>query len=932
VDEPLREGHRIGRYVVEAMLGEGGMGRVYRAWDEVLRRRVAIKVLRAGEGTDESSAPSVGRERPLSNARILREARMAAALEHPNVVAVYDFGEEEGAPFIVMEHLQGRSLRDLVDEGEVPVADRLRWLIDVARALSAAHRVGLVHRDIKPENVMVREDGVVKVLDFGIAKRDLTPGGEAVAQPARRSNPPVRRGTWDGTMEDGRVAGTPAYMAPEQIRGEHVDARTDQFSWGVLAYELVARKLPFDDLDPKLLQAILDKEPAPLDADALGVPPAFVDAIHRALSKSPADRFATMDALLVAVGAGASTSIPPVPSSRIRVSDDIGGAATVPAMKSSQLTPPPSTKTIRKRSALLEPTVVIGAFAALGAVALGLVAWRRAHVTTTAPPSSSSSSSSNGHAAPTFAPKDVRRLTFANACEEFPSFTPDGNTIVFDALSGMNDYHVFALDLATGAQRPLTNEQGWQFAAQLSPDGKSFAYIGQHEQEIATWVAPLDGSSPPKRIAVGNVRPTWTRDGALWCGAESGPQRIDLATGAVTRTLVPPPDRSLLVVRELDDGRVAAMITAPDFEVGSGLVLYPPTGNDARWLTHDKLDEVLTILPDGEHMLIARLLQDEEKTQPVILPLDGSPAFVAAGTPIEPYKGLEITPKGDRVVWSTCKLRPDLSLVHFDGKGGADAARPLSPPTEWWDEEPAAVPGTSLVVVSSNRAGTRKLWVTDRKSAAARMIDTGANDAQMPAVSPDGKLVAFASFGAGIHVVPLDGSSPPRKLTTSSTDTVPSFSRDGRSIYFETAGDDGRRIDVVPLEGGATQIVIDGGARRANASTRDDLLVYLAVHGGAEVGVPMIFDLQKKTSRPLSPALSEGNHDTLRFSLDGRTVAAAVGETVILQVDVATGAVRGRFESGSDSLYGFTFVEPDTLVVAYGMWSGDLWLASDPFR
>src|SRR5262249_50776881 len=160
----------------------------------------------------------------------------------------------------------------------------------------------------------------------------------------------------------------------------------------------------------------------------------------------------------------------------------------------------------------------------------------------------------------------------------------------------------------------------------------------------------------------------------------------------------------------------------------------------------------------------------------------------------------------------------------------------------------------------------KRLWVTDRKDAAARMIDTGTIDAQMPAVSPDGRLVAFASFGAGIHVMPLDGSSPPRRLTTGGTDTVPSFSRDGKSIYYETAGYAARRIGLAPVEGGASQTLISGGARLPSASPRDDLLLYLAVHGAETTGVPMIFDLGKRASHPLSAALVEGNHETLRFA------------------------------------------------------------------
>src|SRR5512146_127296 len=147
-------GATVGRYRIEALLGQGGMGQVFRAWDDVLHRRVALKILHPAAGATADAASTVR--------RILREARMVAALDHPNIVAIFDFGEHEGAPFIVMEHVSGASVRSFVGRADVPAAVRLGWLVDVAHALSAAHRAGLVHRDIKPENVMVRDDGVVK--------------------------------------------------------------------------------------------------------------------------------------------------------------------------------------------------------------------------------------------------------------------------------------------------------------------------------------------------------------------------------------------------------------------------------------------------------------------------------------------------------------------------------------------------------------------------------------------------------------------------------------------------------------------------------------------------------------------------------------------------------------------------------------------------
>ncbi|MDC3952856.1 protein kinase [Polyangium jinanense] len=276
---PLSPGDRFDRYVVEALLGEGGMGEVYRALDTRLGRAVALKVLRRdAQGASETWGRQVR--------RMLREARIAAALSDPGIVAVYDVGEHEGTPFIAMELVQGKLLRDLIRK-DAPIGERIALLSAVAEVLCCAHRAGLVHRDVKPENVMIREDGAIKVLDFGIARRtDDELAAEGQDDFATRTG-------------DGSFIGTPAYMAPEQVKGEAIDARADQFAWGVTAYELLMGKLPFrSDRGPvSLIASILSDDPPPMD----GVPPEIESVVRRALAKEPADRYASMEAIAAAL-------------------------------------------------------------------------------------------------------------------------------------------------------------------------------------------------------------------------------------------------------------------------------------------------------------------------------------------------------------------------------------------------------------------------------------------------------------------------------------------------------------------------------------------------------------------------------------------------------------------------------------------------------
>ena len=284
----LEPGVKFERYTIEAPLGQGGMGHVYRAQDARLGRGVALKVISEHLASPEASA------------RLVREARAAAALDHPNAVAVFDVGEHEGVPYIVMELVDGRTLREAISDASAPLSTRFAWLADAGRALAAAHRKGLVHRDVKPENVMIRNDGVVKVLDFGIARRDSVAVDPAAPTHASALAVPSRL-----TLE-GVKLGTPLYMAPEQIRDDALDGRADQFSWAVVAYEILAGRLPWRGADALAAMASVLTDPVARDAlAAASVPRAVQDVILRALSKRPADRFASMDDAVRALEAAA---------------------------------------------------------------------------------------------------------------------------------------------------------------------------------------------------------------------------------------------------------------------------------------------------------------------------------------------------------------------------------------------------------------------------------------------------------------------------------------------------------------------------------------------------------------------------------------------------------------------------------------------------
>jgi serine/threonine-protein kinase len=276
----LPSGARLGRYEIKSQLGAGGMGEVYLAQDTKLDRKVALKILPADVAAHQDRMK-----------RFVQEAKSASALNHPNIITIYEIEQIDSVNFIATEFIDGETLRQRLKNGPLKLGEVLDVAAQIASALSAAHAAGIVHRDIKPENIMLRRDGIVKVLDFGLAK--LT---ERVSPDSVDTEAPTSLKTDPGT-----VLGTAVYMSPEQARGLEVDARTDIFSFGVLIYEMIAGRLPFEGSNTnEILASILsDKEPSPLARYAREVPAELERIVSKALRKNRDERYQTIKDLLL---------------------------------------------------------------------------------------------------------------------------------------------------------------------------------------------------------------------------------------------------------------------------------------------------------------------------------------------------------------------------------------------------------------------------------------------------------------------------------------------------------------------------------------------------------------------------------------------------------------------------------------------------------
>lgn len=250
----------IARFRVEAVLGRGGMGEVYKAFDPTLQRTVAVKTVR----------PDIDREEYLE--RMMREAQACARLSHPNIVTIFEAGQVDGMVYIAMEYLQGENLADLLERKSLSVEEKIRILAKVLEALHHAHGLDVVHRDIKPSNIHVQADGTIKLMDFGLARMLQA----------------------DTLTASGNVLGTPHYASPEQLKGEPVDRRTDIYSTGVMAYEMLSGRRPFEPDNESISSVIIkviSSAPAPMDTDMSRLLPEIETIVSRALAKTPAERF-----------------------------------------------------------------------------------------------------------------------------------------------------------------------------------------------------------------------------------------------------------------------------------------------------------------------------------------------------------------------------------------------------------------------------------------------------------------------------------------------------------------------------------------------------------------------------------------------------------------------------------------------------------------
>lgn len=823
-DVSLPSGARLGPYEIVAKIGAGGMGDVFRARDSRLGRDVALKVLPADVST-----------RPDRLRRFAQEARAAAALSHPNVLAVYDVHVEGESPYVVSELLEGETLRDALQRGPLPTRRAVDIAVQVASGLAAAHQKGIVHRDVKPANIFLTGDGRAKVLDFGLA-RIVEPGDTDGVSTHIVDEPATLPGT---------VLGTVGYMAPEQVRGEVVDARADVFSLGTVCYEMLAGRRAFTgDTSVEIMAAIIRADPPDLPPET---PPGLSRIIRRCLEKVPAQRFQSAADVAFALDAVAGGTAPSVAAS----------AAGTPL----PLAPSPSTRRRPGIAAALVAALLLGG----GAV------WAALRLLAPSPV-----------AEVVYEAKTFDRLPVMNA-----RFMPDGQTIVYSAAS--RGYAPALHVISPTAEAPLRLDVPDAHLLSISSKGELALIVNarylQHRLYAGTLARMTLGSSP--RAVLDGVREAdWGPDGetlAIVHDLGNGRDRLEYPIGTarheVTGYLSDP--------RVSPDGASVAFVAHPWRFDDRGTVMIVDRDGAARALTPELWSiEGLAWTRDGRTLVFSGNATGGGQMQPMAVAADGrTPHRTVLSAPAR----LIVHDVAADGRWLT--VREDLTFGVRARVPGAAGERDLS----WLGSSGArslSADGRQLLMVDVGQRSGPSYGVVLRATDGSQPMRLGVGSAER--LSPDGRWAAAIVTSPPEVVLYPTGAGTPRRLGAGRFDPISSVQwfPDGQHLLV-CGTETGKlpRCYRTDLDGTDFVPLTADGVRASLAPDGATLLLMMA-DGSAQVG-----RIGEPATRVV-PAVTAGDR-VVGWSRDSTAVFLQRGFDVpveIARVDLATGA---RVSAGS---------------------------------
>lgn len=769
----------MGPYEILTALGAGGMGEVYRARDTRLRREVAIKILRSGFHTSKT-----GRE------RLLQEARAVSALNHPNIVTLHDICSENGAEFLVMELVRGKTLDQLIGTRGLRLNETLRYAIPIADALALAHAAGILHLDLKPSNIMITDDGVPKVLDFGIAR---------LAQPKTIAEQDATLTQQPPQFNRHTVAGTAAYMSPEQAEGKELDARSDIFSFGAVLYEMVTGRRAFaGDSTVSTLSAVLQNDPEPPTRSAPQLPTQLERIIQRCLRKDRNRRFHSM--------------------SDVKVELEEVREESEPGMQPVEAPAPSGQKTWsgRKTWAARKTWMYAAAAFALVVAATALFWWRRE----SAPPP----------------PTQPVPLTTYPGAQGSPDFSPDGSQLVFVWWKGqyLDESQIYAKPVSSTTPLQLTRGKPRDSYPKWSPDAQWIAFQrNDNGNEYTFLTTPIGGSE--RKLRDGRcVGLSWSIDSkALACGADSGLILISTDTGETKQLTAPPKGQSDSFPAFSSDGNKLL------FARGAGTAdsdLYmlelnndlAPRGS-ARRITseHAVITGGLTWTSDNREAIWAMSTTTRFASTLYRVPILSKGSIQPVPFVGRPVDNPAIARQGNRLAYSRWSLDVDI----WRANGHTSERDPVSS-TEV-DNNPQFSPDGGRIAFESARSGPLEIWVANSDGTNPVQLTHFGHQSATPRWSPDGRWIVFSAYtGSGdqdIWVIDSSGGKPRQITTGPGGSLLPSFSHDGKWIYFASNRTGHSQIFRVPFGGGAQEQLTHKGGSCALESVDAKTVYYLHV-------------------------------------------------------------------------------------------------------
>jgi eukaryotic-like serine/threonine-protein kinase len=786
----LSPGEKLGRYEVVSPLGAGGMGEVYRARDSELQRDVAIKILPEEFSSD-----------PDRVKRFEREAKAAAALAHPNVLTVFDVGRQDGRTHLVFEMLAGSTLAEVMKHGALRTREALEYAAQVARGLAAVHARGIVHRDLKPANLFLTGAGIVKIIDFGLARID-----------AGSPRPPEE--TTAEVTGPGVALGTVSYMSPEQSQGHVLDARSDIFSLGTVLYEMLAGRHPFKrDSGAATVASILRDDPpglGRLDGRAAG---AVEQLVGRCLEKRPEDRFQSANDLAIALDLlkrGEEWTPAEAPGEARSGGDAEGGAK-----------PPLSTSGARRRW--------IALFSATLAVVGLALAWLMLR--------------------PPLPPARLEPLTSMTGSEGGPTFSPDGEQVAFHWDGEKSDnWDIYVKMVGSPDARRLTSDPAPDVVPSWSPDGRLIAFVRLTPPAGIKLhvISPLGGADRTVTDQPGGFgRPSWSPDGR-W-----------LATGAVRAAIFDPAvgERGIRLVR-VSDGETRA-VTSPSAPAYHIFPAFAPDGRRLAYVSCLSLTNchIELVDLDGEprpagpaRRLTRKPISHAFRGSPVwardgrslVFPAGNLPRLWRLGTAGDQEPEL-IELAGHRVQSVAIAAHRDRLAFEADSTRHSIARFVVGRPTEtlvassFGEQFPDYSPdGLRFAFASARNGATGEIWLAGADGSNPTQLTHGPGLWQdSPRFSPDGRQVAFDSLGEDgtwdVWTIDAGGGAPRRFTTYPGDDNLPSWSRDGRFLYWISDRAGVRSIWRAPLAGGPEQRVTESQGGRSYESEDGQTLFFTRV-------------------------------------------------------------------------------------------------------